>query len=67
MEEYACIRRDVLRENTRKEFESARFESNPEVIARLLVVGRNCLNETEVKMETKLHQMLKDEETKKIS
>lgn len=36
----------VLRENTRKEFEQARFESDPAVITRLLYVGRDCLAQT---------------------
>lgn len=36
---------DVLRKNTRKEFEQSRYESDPETIAKLLVMGRDCLNE----------------------
>mmetsp|Transcript_48057 Transcript_48057/g.84218 ORF Transcript_48057/g.84218 Transcript_48057/m.84218 type:complete len:92 (-) Transcript_48057:91-366(-) len=37
---------DVLRQNARKEFEQARFERDPLVVTRLLVVGRDCLNQT---------------------
>ena len=38
--------RDILKVNARKEFEQARFERDPEIIARLLFVGRDCLNQT---------------------
>lgn len=37
---------DVLKSNARKEFEQARFERDPLVVSRLLVVGRDCLNQT---------------------
>eukprot|EP00752_Nemacystus_decipiens_P010921 g9705.t1 len=36
----------ILRESSRKEFEQARHETDPLVVARLLVVGRQCLNDT---------------------
>ncbi|CAN0016885.1 unnamed protein product [Ectocarpus sp. 6 AP-2014] len=36
----------ILRESSRKEFEQARHEMDPLVVARLLVVGRQCLNDT---------------------
>ncbi|RAL51057.1 unnamed protein product [Cuscuta campestris] len=35
--------RDVLRENARKEFEEARFETDPETITRLLIGGHDAL------------------------
>ncbi|KAH7845465.1 hypothetical protein Vadar_002462 [Vaccinium darrowii] len=35
--------RDVLRENTRKEFEAARFERDPEIVTRLLIGGRDAV------------------------
>jgi hypothetical protein len=35
----------VLVQNARKEFEQAKHENDPEIIARLLVVGRDCLNQ----------------------
>ena len=38
--------RTVLVENARAEFEQARYESDPLVIARLQFVGRDCLNRT---------------------
>ncbi|CAN0142696.1 unnamed protein product [Ectocarpus sp. 12 AP-2014] len=37
---------EILRESSRKEFEQARHETDPLVVARLLVVGRQCLNDT---------------------
>eukprot|EP00904_Undaria_pinnatifida_P008825 jgi/Undpi1/5072/HiC_scaffold_19.g08424.m1 len=36
----------ILRESSRQEFEQARHETDPLVVARLLVVGRQCLNDT---------------------
>lgn len=50
----------LLRRNARKEFEQARHESDPVVIARLLFVGRDCLNQT----TEKLSQAIKDIEKK---
>jgi hypothetical protein len=35
--------RDVIRGSTRKEFEDARFERDPEIVNRLLVTGRDCV------------------------
>ena len=37
---------NVLKRNARKEFEQSRYESDPTIIARLLFVGRDCLNQT---------------------
>lgn len=37
-------RRDVLRKSARDEFEAARHEKDPEIINRLLVVGRDSVN-----------------------
>lgn len=36
--------RDVLRENARREFEAARFETDPEVVTRLLIGGRDAVH-----------------------
>ena len=36
----------ILKENTRKEFEQARYEKDPMLIAQMIVVGRDCLNQT---------------------
>ncbi|XP_020093266.1 uncharacterized protein LOC109713563 [Ananas comosus] len=35
--------RDVLRANARREFEEARFERDPEVVAKLLIGGRDAV------------------------
>lgn len=43
---------DLLRKNARKEFEQAKYENDPLVIARLLFVGRDCLNQTKQKLES---------------
>jgi hypothetical protein len=37
---------EILAENARKEFEQARHERDPEMISRMLVVGRDALNQT---------------------
>lgn len=36
----------ILRQSARKEFESSKEEKDPEEIARLLVTGRDCLDQT---------------------
>jgi 3-methyladenine DNA glycosylase Tag len=54
----------VLQKNARKEFEQARHERDPEIIARLLFVGRDCLNQTVDKFSQKLHTMPSDSEKK---
>ena len=36
----------VLQESARKEFEQARDEPDPLMVARMLVVGRECLDKT---------------------
>eukprot|EP01031_Cornospumella_fuschlensis_P030873 gene30873-37309_t len=37
---------EILRKNARQEFEQARSEKDPTLIVRMLVVGRDCLNQT---------------------
>jgi hypothetical protein len=44
--EQGTMWKNILRENTRKEFEQARYERDPLIINRLLIVGRDCLNQT---------------------
>ena len=39
-----CCRRDVLRASARQEFEAARCEADPEIVNRLLVVGRDAVH-----------------------
>ena len=38
--------RKILQESARKEFEIGRMEKDPLVIARMLFVGRQCVEET---------------------
>eukprot|EP00512_Aurantiochytrium_limacinum_P001992 CAMPEP_0171484662 /NCGR_PEP_ID=MMETSP0958-20121227/124_1 /TAXON_ID=87120 /ORGANISM="Aurantiochytrium limacinum, Strain ATCCMYA-1381" /LENGTH=97 /DNA_ID=CAMNT_0012017385 /DNA_START=195 /DNA_END=488 /DNA_ORIENTATION=- len=35
----------VLKESARKEFEEARYEKDPIIVARMLVVGRQCVED----------------------
>lgn len=53
--------RDVLRENARKEFEAARFEKDPEIVARLLIGGRDAVESTLEKLAEKQRQQLEKE------
>lgn len=47
-------RSEVLRRSARQEFEAARHERDPEVIARLIFVGHDCLNKTRDKVRQPL-------------
>ena len=38
----------VLKKNARKEIEEAKYEKDPLLIARMLVVGRDCLDKTTI-------------------
>ncbi|GMH04642.1 hypothetical protein Nepgr_006482 [Nepenthes gracilis] len=48
--------RDILRANARKEFEQARFEKDPEVVTRLLIGGRDAVQEALDKLVEKQRQ-----------
>jgi len=50
---------NVLRDSARKEFEEARDERDPLIVARLLVVGRQCVLDTQVKFNQMEEQMKK--------
>uniref|UniRef100_A0A1J3I3F3 Complex 1 LYR protein domain-containing protein n=1 Tax=Noccaea caerulescens TaxID=107243 RepID=A0A1J3I3F3_NOCCA len=52
------IWRDVLRENARKEFEAARFETDPEVITRLLIGGSDAVSSALDKLAEKQKDMI---------
>ena len=43
-------RGNVLQKSARQEFEQARYETDPMVVARLLLVGRDCLNQANEKV-----------------
>ena len=49
--EQGLLWKDVLRRNARKEFDQAKFERDPAIIAKLLLVGRDCLNQSLWKLE----------------
>ena len=52
--------RDVLRREARKEFEAASVERDPIIVARLLVVGRDCLNKTQEKFSEAAQKIVQD-------
>jgi len=43
--EHGMLWRDVLRKSAREEFEQARNEQDPEIVNRLLVVGRDAVHQ----------------------
>ena len=45
--------RDILRENARKEFEAARFETDPEIVTRLLLGGQDAVESALEKLAEK--------------
>ena len=49
--------RGLLVANAKKEFEQARYESDPLVVAQLLFVGRDCLNQTKDKLASAVTAM----------
>jgi len=55
--------RDVIRGSARQEFESARFETDPAIINRMLVVGRDAVEQTKAKFMEKREQIIAAEET----
>ncbi len=53
----------VLRRHARKEFEEARHERDPLIVARLLVVGRDCLMNVQNRFNA-MEQAIKDRVTR---
>lgn len=53
--------RDVLRHNARREFEEARFETDPEIITRLLIGGREAVHSALEKLADKQRQQIEKE------
>lgn len=53
--------REALRENARKEFEEARFETDPEVVTRLLIGGREAVQEAVDKLAAAAKKMADQE------
>jgi len=56
--------RDVIRESTRKEFDAARVETDPEIVARLLVTGRDYLDQAMQKFASKRQSIIDEEDSK---
>lgn len=54
--------RDVLRESARQEFEAARFEDDPEIVNRLLVVGRDSVHQVAERFLAKRRRMAEEAE-----
>ena len=50
----------VLKREARKEFEQARYETDAELIARLLFVWWDCVNQTKEKFAAKTEQIDKE-------
>jgi hypothetical protein len=49
-----AIRSDLVKESARKEFELNRFVSDPETVARLLVVARDAIFQVKQKVDSVL-------------
>jgi len=45
--------RTVLLQSARKEYDEARYEMDPETIARLLIVGRDCVMQVQEQIANK--------------
>mmetsp|Transcript_16313 Transcript_16313/g.35283 ORF Transcript_16313/g.35283 Transcript_16313/m.35283 type:complete len:188 (+) Transcript_16313:46-609(+) len=56
--------RDVLRQSARKEFEDARHETDPEILNKLIITGRDCVQRT-VEVFMKRRQSIIDDEAAK--
>ncbi|XP_075659878.1 uncharacterized protein LOC142629723 [Castanea sativa] len=52
---------DILRENARKEFEAARFETDPEIVTRLLLGGQDAVESALDKLAEKHRQEIEKE------
>lgn len=50
--------RDLLKDSARKEFELARFETDPEIVTRLLIGGREAVNNAIDKLAEKQREQI---------
>ena len=57
--------RDTLRANARREFEEARGERDPEVVARLLIGGRDAVEQALERVADASRRMVQAEEAKR--
>jgi hypothetical protein len=55
----------VLRANARREFEEARGERDPEVVARLLIGGRDAVQQALDRLAEASRRMVEAEEAKR--
>ncbi|MED6199070.1 hypothetical protein PIB30_072495 [Stylosanthes scabra] len=53
--------RDVLRENARREFEQAKFETDPEIVIKLIVGGREAVDSALDKLVDKQRKQIDKE------
>lgn len=60
--EQGVVWRDLIRSSARQEFEAARFEQDPELIARLLVGGRDAVQAAVDKFLKKREDIIKKED-----
>ncbi|KAI8105235.1 hypothetical protein M9435_000403 [Picochlorum sp. BPE23] len=63
--EQGVLWRDVLRASARQEFEEARYEQDPEVVNRLLVVGRDAVHQVAEKFLQKRNSIHNNNDTDK--
>eukprot|EP00252_Welwitschia_mirabilis_P009700 TRINITY_DN2245_c0_g1_i1.p1 TRINITY_DN2245_c0_g1~~TRINITY_DN2245_c0_g1_i1.p1 ORF type:complete len:152 (+),score=3.89 TRINITY_DN2245_c0_g1_i1:117-572(+) len=61
--EKGILWRDILRANARKEFEEARHETDPEILARLLVGGRDAVQKA-IDMAVEKHRQILENKNK---
>jgi hypothetical protein len=55
---------EKLIKSARKEFEQARYEKDPELIARLLIGGREAMEKVTDRMAAKAHKIVQGEQSK---
>ena len=58
---WGFLLRDILRENAWKEFEAARFETDPEIVTRLLLGGQDAVESALEKLSEKHRQEIEKE------
>ncbi|EIE25011.1 hypothetical protein COCSUDRAFT_52744 [Coccomyxa subellipsoidea C-169] len=57
-DERGALWRDSIRDSARKEFELARHQTEPEVVTRLLLTGRDCVQQTVDKFMKKRQDLI---------
>ncbi|KXZ45344.1 hypothetical protein GPECTOR_56g441 [Gonium pectorale] len=55
--------RDVIRDSARKEFEAARYEPDPEIINKLIITGRDCVQRTVESFAARAKRMAAEDPT----